>query len=484
METLNRLNANLTDVHPEKILQFGGGNFLRAFADWMIDILNKETDFSGSVVVIKPTERGSYHELESQEGLFHVALDGMKGEDMISELTLVESISRTIQPYTDWDAYMALARAPEMRFIISNTTEAGIRFSEKDKLTDQPPQEFPGKLTQWLYARFQHFKGDISKGCIILPCELIENNGDELKATILKYSDHWGLGENFKDWIETANYFYNTLVDRIVSGYPNNRSVALLEQAGFKDKLLVAGEYYHNWTLQGDPIVMKELPFDQTSLNVQLVSNIADYRELKVRILNGAHTSLVPVGYLAGARTVKEAMSYEYLAEFVYQILKVEFKPTLVDLSEKEVDEFILAVIDRFRNPTLAHKLIDISLNSFSKFGTRILPAFTDRWMQTGKLPIRMVFALTALALFYKGEWKGEEIALRDNPENLQFASETWTAYAKRKMDLRAVLHAFVVQLKVADIPNFSVDRLLDQMELMAKDMVTDGIESAIDIVV
>ena len=427
MKKLNRTTTNKTVIHPVKVMQFGGGNFLRAFCDWMFDVLNKTTDFNGSVAVVKPTERGDYTELRAQEGLFHVALDGVRQGKLVSETVLVESVSQVIQPYTQWQDYLALAEQPEMRFVVSNTTEAGIKFSETDKQTDMPPHEFPAKLTLWLHHRFVHFNGAEDKGCILLPCELIENNGVALLKTVLEYANLWNLNEDFTTWVTTCNYFCSTLVDRIVSGFPEARQDAITEQIGYNDDLLVAGEDYHSWVIKGPALVQKELPFAQTNLNVQFVDDLSDYREMKVRILNGAHTSLVPVGYLAGLRTVMECMEDAVVSNHVLQVLSSEIKPTLTNFSEKEVDAFINAVIDRFKNPTLKHFLIAISLNSTSKFQARLLPAFKEYTAAKGHFPERIAFSLACMIRFYKGTFQNESIAVNDNASVLEFFDKQWS---------------------------------------------------------
>lgn len=426
LKVLNRETANKPVRHPVRVLQFGGGNFLRAFCDWMFDVLNKTTGFNGSIVVVKPTEKGDYTELRVQDGLFHVALDGVRNGTLVSEVTLVESVSDVIQPYTEWDKYLQLAEYPELRFVVSNTTEAGIKFSENDKQTDFPPHEFPAKLTLWLYHRFNFFNGAADKGCILLPCELIENNGHVLKETIIKYAENWNLETAFISWINTHNYFCSTLVDRIVSGFPEERKVAIEKQIGFKDELLVAGEYYHSWVIKAPEIVEKELPFAKTNLNVQFVADLAAYREMKVRILNGAHTSLVPVGYLAGLRTVKESMDDDIIRNHIVQLLSKEVKPTLLNFQEKEIDSFVNAVLDRFKNPTLKHFLIAISLNSTSKFQARLLPAFKEYAYVNKKFPKRMAFSLACLIRFYKGEFNNENILLNDDVKVLEFFKTQW----------------------------------------------------------
>lgn len=440
---MNKLNRNTTNIpvqRPERILQFGGGNFLRAFCDWMFHVLNLETDFNSSVVIVKPTKRGDYVELKAQDGLFHVALDGIRDGALHSEITLVESISRVIQPYNAWKDYLKTAEQAEMRFLVSNTTEAGIKFSESDQLKDEPAHEFPAKLTQWLFHRFNHFDGAADKGMILLPCELIEDNGEALKTTVLQYAELWKLGEGFVSWINNHNYFCSTLVDRIVSGYPKDRADELLKSIGFDDELLVAGEYYNSWVIKAPIEVQSELPFAKTDLNVQFVEDLGSYREMKVRVLNGAHTSLVPVGVLAGIETVIESMSQAEVIGHVQNVLSEEVKPTLIDFSATEIDAFIQAVLDRFKNPTLQHFLMDISLNSTSKFQARLLPAFLDYVKMKGTFPKRIAFSLACLIRFYKGEFNGSSIVRKDNSEVLQFFDKEWSSIEKNEQPLEVLV--------------------------------------------
>lgn len=441
MSILNRNTTHTPIKHPERILQFGGGNFLRAFCDWMFHVLNEETDFNSSVVIVKPTKRGDYIQLKAQEGLFHVALDGIREGELHSEVTLVESVSRVIQPYNAWSDYLKTAEQPEMRFLVSNTTEAGIKFSDTDKFADEPAHEFPAKLTQWLFHRFEHFKGEADKGMILLPCELIENNGDVLQATIIQYAELWKLGENFKNWINNHNYFCSTLVDRIVSGYPKGRAAELLENKGVEDDLLVAGEYYHSWVIKAPSKVQDELPFSKTGLNVQFVEDLGPYREMKVRVLNGAHTSLVPVGVLAGIETVIESMGQAEVLGHVQSVLSEEVKPTLVaDFSSEEINAFVQAVLDRFKNPTLQHYLMDISLNSTSKFQARLLPAFLDYVELKGIFPKRITFSLACLIRFYKGEFNGVTINRKDSAEVLEFFDTQWAKVDSKEQSLETLV--------------------------------------------
>lgn len=428
-----------TNVLPIKVMQFGGGNFLRAFVDWMIDILNEETDFNGGIAVIKPTKRGDYSQLKSQDGLFTVVLDGIKNGELISEKRLVTAVQEVINPYTEWSAYLALAKNEEVRFVVSNTTEAGIRFNPEDTFDDTPPKEFPAKLTVWLYHRFQHFGNDHAKGCIFLPCELIENNGKALKESILHYAAHWNLPTDFTSWINTSNFFCNTLVDRIVSGYPNERASEIEAELGYTDELFVAGEQYHSWVIQGPDIVQKELPFAKTALNVQFVEDLVPHREMKVRILNGAHTAMVPVAYLAGIRLVGNAMKNVEVSHFVESLLLEEAIKTL-DFPDAIKRKYVADVLDRFRNPLIKHQLISISLNSTSKFVTRLLPTLKDFYSSYEKLPQYIVFSLAALIQFYKGEVDGTRIDLKDDQAVLDFFAESYNILEKQEMTLNEMV--------------------------------------------
>lgn len=438
MHQLNRQVVDRPEKLPLRIMQFGGGNFLRAFVDWMVHVLNLETDFNGGVVVVKPTERGTYQDLRVQEGLFTVILDGIKNGTLIAEKTLVDCVQRIVNPYSEWDAYLDLAKNPDLRFIVSNTTEAGIRFNDDDAFGDHPPKEFPAKLTLWLHKRFQHFNQDPTKGCMLLPCELIEDNGATLKKTILQYAEHWNLGSDFINWIYTANHFCSTLVDRIVSGYPYDRATEIETELNYHDKLLVAGEYYHSWVIEKDEAVQQELPFAKTDLNVQFVDDLAPYREMKVRILNGAHTAMVPVAYLAGNRLVKEAMENEVVSGFVSSLLLKEAATTL-DFPEEVTRAFVQDVLDRFRNPLLEHQLISISLNSTSKFVTRLLPTFKDYYRAQTKLPQRIVFGLSALIVMYRGTYDHRKIDLKDDAQVLAYFKSNWKKYANNEISIKVL---------------------------------------------
>ena len=363
--------------------------------------------------------------LNEQDGLYTLYLNGIQNGEVRSDHQVIHSISRGINPYTQYEDYLALAENPDMRFIISNTTEAGIAFDEKDTLEGMVQNSFPGKLTALLYRRYQFFNGDKEKGFILMPCELIDRNGEELKRMILRYANHWDLEKGFADWIDEANVFCNTLVDRIVPGYPKDKIVQIYEELGYEDQLVVEGEQFHLWVIEGPQWIKKEFPADKAGLNVLFVEDMTPYRTRKVRILNGAHTSMVPVAYLYGLDTVRETVEHPVLGRFVKEVVFDEIIPTL-DLSQEELEQFANDVLDRFRNPFIKHLLISISLNSMSKYETRVLPTLLEYKKRKNQLPSKIVFALASMIVFYKGKRNQEIIPIKDSEDIIQLYKEAW----------------------------------------------------------
>ncbi|NAS12307.1 tagaturonate reductase [Poritiphilus flavus] len=481
MKALNRSTVGITEQLPLKIVQFGGGNFLRAFVDWMIQILNEQTGFNGGIALVKPTAGGDYAALRAQEGLYHLVLDGVSAGKHISDIKLISCVQKIINPYTEWDAYLDLAKEAELRFIVSNTTESGIRFNSSDLFEDHPPKEFPAKLTQLLYQRFEHFRGDPTKGCFLLPCELIVDNAEALRVLILRYADLWNLGEDFKHWINTANAFCNTLVDRIVSGYPEARASEIQSELGFEDQLLVAGEYYHSWVIQGTEEIRQELGFHQTDLNVQFADDLTPFREMKVRILNGAHTAVVPVGYLAGLRYVHEVMDHELVCGFIETLLSTEVIPTL-DYPDSTTKKFMADVLDRFRNPVLEHQLMSIALNSTSKFVSRLLPTLRTYYLRKNSLPKHLVYGLAALIVFYRGEFDNKPIELKDNEQVLTFFSTSWARYESKELSGREFIHSVLANEDIwgEDLNSFEglAELILKYLELIQAKGIKDTLEN------
>ena len=427
MERLSKQTWSNYVERPEKVLQFGEGNFLRAFVGWQIDELNKKTDFNGQVVVVQPRGQGKMARINNQDGLFTLLLQGLKDGQPVEERTVINSISRGIELFEDFNSYLDLAHTPSLRFVISNTTEAGIVFDENDQLMDQPPKSFPAKLTVFLYERYVAFNGAQDKGLILLPCELIEKNGELLKSYVLNYASLWQLPEQFSNWIESANYFCNTLVDRIVPGVPKEFE-QIQQELGYEDELIVAAEHYYFWAIQGPDIVKEELPVAEIGLNTIFVDDLAPYRTRKVRILNGAHTVMAPLAYLYGIRTVKEAMNHPVVGDFINQTIFNEIVP-LIDGDKNEIEIFAQDVIERFRNPYIEHFLISITMNSVSKFKTRVVPTLIEFYQSTGKFPINIAFSLAALIVFYKGKQGNETINLADDPHVLDHFAAQWNLF-------------------------------------------------------
>lgn len=414
-------------IYSERVIQFGEGNFLRAFIDWQLDWLNQHQGTDAGIVVVRPRNRAVSDSLNQQDGLYTTLIRGLNEQgERVSETRLIRSLNREIQPYLQHDDFLALARAPQMRFVFSNTTEAGIAFAESDRLTDAPASSFPGKLTQLLWARFEHFSGASDKGWLIVPCELIDHNGDALRDLVLRYARHWQLPESFTAWVTQHCMFYNTLVDRIVTGFPQE-SEALAAQLGYEDRFLVAGEVYYQFILQGPRALFDELKLDALAPQVRLVEDIAPWKAQKVAILNGAHTAMVPVAFQAGLESVGEAMADPAISGFVDRLLREEIIPTL-DLPRSELLAFADAVERRFRNPFIRHALLSIALNGMTKFRTRLLTPLLASHAQNGVWPPRLTFALAALIAFYRGASAEKSWPLQDDAHWLARFEKNWQA--------------------------------------------------------
>ena len=426
MERLNRTTAPQAKTYTEKVIQFGEGNFLRGFVEWIIWNTNKHTDFNASVVVVQPIDRGMVDMLNEQDGLYHLNLQGIDKGKSVDSIELIDVISRGLNPYREFDEYLKLAEQPQMRFIISNTTEAGITFDPSCKFTDAPASSYPGKLVQLLYHRWEYFKGDKSKGFIIFPCELIFENGKHLKEAIRQYIAHWGLDAGFAEWFETACGVYSTLVDRITPGYPRDTVAELTERIGIQDNLLDKAEIFHLWVIEAPKEVAAEFPADKAGLNVLFVPSEAPYHERKVTLLNGPHTVLSPVGYLSGLDTVKQVCEDEVTGKFVHKVMYDELMQTL-NLPMDELKAFADDVMDRFKNPYVKHFVTSIMLNSFPKYKTRDLPGLKTYLERKGELPQGLVFGLAAICTYYKGGKRGDdEIVPNDDEKIVSLLKDLW----------------------------------------------------------
>lgn len=424
MKDLNRTNHKATE-RPVKILQFGEGNFLRAFIDWILQNLNDAGVINANVAVVQPMPMGRVADLAKQDGLYTLCLEGIDKGEKVQSKQIIDVLSDFINPFEQYDKFLNYAKSSDLEIVISNTTEAGIALDETDTDFTKCPKSFPGKLLAFLKARYDHFNGDASKGLAIIPCELIDHNGDELKRVMLELAKIKGMDEKFIDWITNACHYTSTLVDRIVPGYPRDTAAQICEETGFADNNIVKGEIFHLWVLQKEPFIQEKLPADKSGLNVIFADDITPYKQRKVKILNGTHTGIVPVAYLSGIDTVRESVEDEDVGRFAAELINDEIKPT-IDLPKDEMDAFANSVVERFKNPFIRHELMSIALNSTTKFRTRLLPTYNDYRKKFGKSPKHILFSLASLAVFYRGKRGDEDIKLADDPKFLEFWKEVW----------------------------------------------------------
>ncbi|MBR5656508.1 MAG: tagaturonate reductase [Prevotella sp.] len=447
MEQLKSLNKRTApkSVMPERIIQFGEGNFLRAFVDWIVWNMNQKTNFNGSVVIVQPIERGMVDWLNGQDCLYHVNLQGRLNGEAVNTLERIDVVSRALNPYSQNPAFMALAEQPEIRFVISNTTEAGIAFDDTCKFTDAPASSYPGKLVQLLFHRYQTFDGDPTKGLIIMPCELIFLNGHHLKECIYKYIELWkdDFGadyEGFKEWFTKYNYVCATLVDRIVPGFPRKEIKDIQQKIGYKDNLVVQAEIFHLWVIEkAENMTCDELraefPAEKAGLHVLIAESEKPYHERKVTLLNGPHTVLSPVTYLSGVNIVRDACNHPVLGKYIHKVQFEELMETL-NLPMDELKQFAADVLERFNNPYVDHQVTSIMLNSFPKFQARDLPGVKTYLERKGELPQGLVFGLAAIITYYKGGVRedGAEIVPNDDQKIMDLLKELWSTGDTQKV--------------------------------------------------
>ena len=439
MELLSRSKTGKKE-RPIKVLQFGEGNFLRGFVDYMIDIANEKGEFDGDIVLVKPIEFGTLDRFRSQECQYTVSLRGIVDGKPAVLNRIVTSVADVVAAHEEYEKYSSYAKLDTLRYIVSNTTEAGIVYDESDKLEMNPPKSFPAKLAKFLYERYQYFNGAMDKGLVMLPVELIDDNGIHLKECVLKQADNWNLEDSFKKWVNEACIFTSTLVDRIITGYPREEDAKLWEEWGYRDELIVTGEPFALWVIESEKEIRGEFPLDKAGLPVIFTDNQKPYKQRKVRILNGAHTSFVLASYLAGNDTVLESMKDELVYQFMRSTIFDEVIPTLT-LPEKDLVDFAEAVTTRFNNPYVKHALLSISLNSVSKWRARCMPSFLGYIEKTGKLPKHLTFSLAALMAFYQGteirdkaligHRNGEEYNIMDDAAVLEYFAANSTKPSK-----------------------------------------------------
>ncbi len=390
---------------PVKVLQFGEGNFMRAFVDYFFDISNEKAGFNGKVALVQPINMGLTELINKQEGLYTLYLRGSENGQKVDAKRVISAVDCCLNPYdkADFDKMMEIAVSDDLDIIASNTTEAGIAYDPSCNFEDVPANSFPGKLTQVLYKRYKAGK----KGLVVLSCELIDNNGKELLKCVNQYIDQWKLEDGFKKWVNEDNIFCSTLVDRIVPGRIRDpKEVEQLEAAnGYHDELIDVGEIFGVWIIEGPEGLEDRLPFKKAGVNVHVVPDVMPYKHRKVRILNGAHTGFVLGAYLAGFDIVRDCMHDETVAGYMNKMLNEEVIPTLVDhLDENDLNEFAAAVKDRFNNPFVNHELMSISLNSTSKWKARNMPSFLQYIEKNGKLPVCLTMSLAAYIAFYSND--------------------------------------------------------------------------------
>jgi tagaturonate reductase len=435
MDTLqrNRLAAGAYGVahtpgapaYPVNILQIGDGNFLRAFVDWMVDVVNGQGLFRGGVAIAQPLAQGIAERLTAQEGLYTVLLRGVEGGRNVEARRVVSCIRLAINPYAQWPALRALAADPALRFVVSNTTEAGIADREEPFDLATCPQSFPAKVAALLRLRFDALDGARAPGLVFLPCELIEANGANLRRIVRRHAERWRLGDAFLGWLDSANHFLDTLVDRIVPGYPAAEANALTTAWGYDDRLITTGEPFHLWVIQGPRELAEEFPLHQAGLNVVWTDDLQPYRTRKVRILNGAHTATVLAAFSAGLDTVGEMMQDPDVSAFLARVMDREIVP-FVPLPDAERRGYAASIVERFGNPFIRHELSSIALNSVSKWKVRVLPTVRDYAARHGTVPPGLAFSLAALIWYYRGQRDAGPYEVRDDAPVLAAMNAAW----------------------------------------------------------
>lgn len=459
-----------------RVLQFGAGNFLRGFVDWQLDLLNERCGLDAGVIVVRPTGSTRLPLLDVQDGLFTTLVQGLdeQGQPM-RETRLIQCVQRELQLSQHFDDYLALASLPTLRFVVSNTTEAGIQINQQDRFEDRPPSSFPAKLARWLHARYQAFGGAAERGVYVLPCELIDDNGPALRDAVLHFARLWALEPGFIDWLQQSCHWCSTLVDRIVPGRPDAELDQLQAQLGYSDQFLVAAEPFYLWVIQGPEALAQELRLAQGGLQIELVDDIRPYKQRKVGVLNGGHTCLVPVALLAGVQSVGEAMADPQLRAYLQATLDQDIIPAL-PLPREALEPFAQAVLRRFANPYIHHKLSAIALNSWSKFAARVMPQLLRRQAQSGEWPARLVLALAATMWLYRGEL----IELADEPARLAWWQSAWSRYDAGSLSLRELVQHALADTTLWGRDLSALPGLVDSVRTALADLSLHGVRAAL----
>lgn len=489
METVSlKIKPAARSSLPIRAIQFGEGNFIRGFIDWMICRCNKQGFFNGRVLALQCTPRGKVvPKLQAQNGLFTVILHSIKdGVDTV-ETELVNTIKEAKNPYEDWEGVLAACMSRDIKFVFSNTTEAGLTFhSEQPFNTDVCPESFPGKLTAILYERFKRFEGATGTGLWIIPCELVDDNGSKLRDLVMQHITEQHLSDEFKNYVLTECHFVNTLVDRVVSGYPKQAEY-YEERFRYKDELMVCGERFHFMALEGDEQLAKLLPFAEAGLNVVIAPDITPYRQRKVRILNGTHTANVPAAYMYGLNTVDQMMDHPILGKFVRSMIFDEIVPA-TNLDQEMLVDFANDVVDRFSDQTMNHQLASILMNSSSKVKSRILPTLMDARAK-GVLPKRLCFAIAAyICLFRDGDGSvpvkvkhGESFGeFMDDAYASEVMHKAWSVYQKTEASALFTVKAVLSDTKLWDCNLSSDVDLTAMIARLLHAICSDGIEDTV----
>lgn len=477
------------DQFPERIIQFGEGNFIRAFVDWMIHETNKQGLYDGRIVVVQPIPYGNIiSKLNEQDGLYTLVMQGIENNKQVEKYELVSSISRGINPYENWEDVLKVAESPLLEFVFSNTTEAGLTYVEEAFDLSGVPHSYPGKLTAFLYHRFCKMDGKPEAGLTIIPCELVDGNGKVLKEIVMKMTKDWDLPEDFVNWINDCNRFCNTLVDRIVPGFPKDNIEAYNVKLGYKDELLTVGEVHHLFVIDAGVQKSELIPFQKAGLNV-IWDDVTQYRQLKVSLLNAPHTMMFPVGLLAGANTVYEYMEDEYLYKFAYHAIFDEIIP-LLPFDEEYKLGFSKSVLNRFRNPFFKHQLQDIGLNGVSKFKTRVLPLLLDWVNKNERLPEHMIFSFASLITYFKpvrkedgmvyGVCDGKEYQIRDDEAILNLFDMAWEKYDESAKSIPNIISIILSKESLWGQDLTKINGLIEQISIYVNKTLTDGMKPAL----
>lgn len=477
MKPLNKTTVEKKDL-PVKILQFGEGNFLRAFVDWMIDKANNAGVMNHGIIAVQPIGGGEnmVKMFKDQDCMYHVYLEGIKDKKPVKEVALVKSIVDIMNPYSQYAEYESLFLSEGLEMIISNTTEAGIRYEEGDDLTAEPPKSFPAKMTALLHKRYNKFNGDKNKGLLIICCELIEDNGSTLREYVLKHAKYNNLEAGFIDWVKTACHFYDTLVDRIVPGFPRENINEIKAEIGFDDNLVVKGEYFHVWAIGGDSIIKEKFPLDKAGLNVLFMDDIKAFRAKKVRILNGSHTAMVPVALQLGCETVMDAFNTAEVEKYINKMVAEEVLPC-IDEDPEELKAFAAKILERFYNPYLKHYLKDISLNSISKWETRDYPTVYDCYKKLNKDASLTTFSFAALLVLYSGQSVATNFTPNDTPEFIEFIQKTYDKNNVKGWVIGIVNNKEMWKENFSAVPQF-IDEVSNDVELILNKGMLSALQS------